>query len=85
MEINNLINLIKKRLSKISYDEVYIEDKTYLHTKHKNFDKTKFHLKITIKSKQLKQKKTIDANRIIFSLLKNEIKNYIHSIQILIN
>jgi len=38
-----------------------------------------------IKSKQLKIKNKIAANRIIFSIIEYELKKYIHSVQILIN
>ena len=55
MKINNLINIIKKKISdKIICEELNVKDKTFLHVKHKNFDKKKFHIKIEIKSKQLK-------------------------------
>ena len=36
-----------------------------------------------IKSEKLKKMSTIEANKLIYSLLDNEIKNYIHSLQIL--
>ena len=86
MKINNLINIIKKKISdKIICEELNIEDKTFLHVKHKNFDEKKFHIKIEIKSKQLKNINKIGANKIIFSILENELKKYIHSLQILIN
>ena len=86
MKINNLIIIIKKKISeKIICEELNIEDKTFLHIKHKNFDKKKFHIKIAIKSKQLKIRNKVTANKIIFSIIENELKKYIHSIQILIN
>ena len=47
MNINNLNNIIKEKISKeILVEDITIEDKTYLHLKHKNFQKNKFHLKI---------------------------------------
>ena len=74
MELNNLINNIKTKLLDSSFiEDVIIEDKTYLHIKHLSHDKNKFHLKLTIFSKQLKK------------ILQDEINNYIHSIQILFN
>jgi|TARA_Y100001935_G_C17118786_1_gene414605 stress-induced morphogen len=86
MKINNLINIIKKKISdKIICEELNVEDKTFLHVKHKNFDKKRFHIKIEIKSKQLKIKNKIAANKIIFSIIEYELKKYIHSVQILIN
>ena len=49
MEINNLIAKINNKIcNKIKCEKILIEDKTFLHKKHKNFDKKKFHLKIRI-------------------------------------
>jgi len=86
MEINNLIKKVKKKISdKIVCEKISIQDKTFLHQRHKNFDPKKFHLKITIESSQLKSKNKIEANRYIYTALKEELKNHIHSIQLLIN
>ena len=47
MNINNLILIIKKKIKKdILVDEIKIEDKTFLHKKHKGFIKNKYHLKL---------------------------------------
>ncbi len=86
MEINNLIEKLKKKIcDKIQCENIDIEDKTFLHKKHKNFDTKKFHLKIKIKSIELKSKKKIESNRYIFSIINKELKEYIHSIQLFIN
>ncbi len=86
MEINILIKKVKKKIcDKIKCEKIIIEDKTFLHKKHKNFDSKKFHLKIKIESIELKSKKKIESNRYIFSIINKELKEYIHSIQLLIN
>ena len=86
MEINILIEKVKKKIcDKIKCEKIIIEDKTFLHKKHKNFDTKKFHLKIEIESLELKSKKKLDSNRYIFSIINNELKEYIHSIQLFIN
>ena len=86
MEINILIEKVKKKIcNKIKCEKIIIEDKTFLHKKHKNFDSKKFHLKIKIESKELKSKKKIESNRYIFSIINKELKEYIHSIQLFIN
>ena len=86
MEINILIKKVKKKIcNKIKCEKIIIEDKTFLHKKHKNFDPKKFHLKIKIKSIELKSKKKIESNRYIFSIINKELKEYIHSIQLFIN
>ena len=84
MELNILIENIKSKLLSSSFVEnVIIEDKTYLHVKHPSNDKSKFHLKLTIFSNDLKTVSKIEATKKIHTILRNEIKNYIHSIQIL--
>tara|TARA_B100002051_G_scaffold1074_1_gene1057 strand:+ start:398 stop:658 length:261 start_codon:yes stop_codon:yes gene_type:complete len=86
MEINILIKKVEKKIcEKIKCEQIIIEDKTFLHKKHKNFDSKKFHLKIKIESIELKSKKKIDSNRYIFSIINKELKEYIHSIQLFIN
>tara|TARA_S200000501_G_scaffold50252_1_gene40312 strand:- start:1178 stop:1438 length:261 start_codon:yes stop_codon:yes gene_type:complete len=86
MEINKLITKINNKIcNKIKCEKILIEDKTFLHRKHKNFDHKKFHLKIRIESLELKSKKKVEANRQIFNILNQELKDYIHSIQLLIN
>ena len=85
MDINELIAIIKKKLqSQIDIESINIEDKTFLHKKHSGFKKGKFHLKIIIQSLELKKMSKIDSNKKIFKLLDYELKNFIHSIQILI-
>ena len=86
MEINILIKKVEKKIcDKIKCEKIIIEDKTFLHKKHKNFDTKKFHLKIKIESIELKSKKKIESNRYIFSIINKELKEYIHSIQLFIN
>ena len=86
MEINILIEKVKKKIcDKIKCEKIIIEDKTFLHKKHKNFDAKKFHLKIKIESTELKSKKKLETNRYIFSIINKELKKYIHSIQLFIN
>ena len=85
MNINDLNDTIKKKISEqLIIDEILIEDKTYLHLKHKNFQKNKFHIKIFIKSKELSNMSKINSTKKIYEILKLEIKNYIHSIQIVL-
>jgi len=85
MNINELIAIIKNKLeSNVDIDNVKIEDKSFLHKNHKGNQKEKFHLKIMIKSQELKKMNKIESNKKIYRLLENEVKNFIHSIQILI-
>ena len=85
MDINQLIAIVKKKLqSKIDIEIINIEDKSFLHKNHSGFQKGKFHLKINIRSIELKKLSKIDSNKKIYKLLDQELKEYIHSIQILI-
>ena len=86
MDINQLISIIKKKLSnQILIENINIEDKSFLHKNHKNNEKGKFHLKISIKSKELSKISKIESNRLVHKIINDEIKLYIHSLQILIN
>tara|TARA_Y100000817_G_C16706786_1_gene477420 strand:+ start:438 stop:698 length:261 start_codon:yes stop_codon:yes gene_type:complete len=84
MDINQLSKIVKKKIliNKL-IEEVEFEDKSFLHKNHKNNNTNKFHVKLKIKSKKLKNMNRIESNQIIFKLLDEEIKNYIHSLQIL--
>jgi len=74
---------IKKKIEKeINLQNIIIIDNSNLHKKHKSFDINKFHFKVIIKSKQLKKMTKIEAHKKIFSILKNEMKNKIHSLEI---
>ena len=86
MNINDLIAIIKKKLiSEIVIEEIVIEDKSFLHKNHPGNQKDKFHLKLNIKSKELKDLNRIESNKKIYKVLDQEMKEYIHSLQILIN
>ena len=85
MNINELIAIIKNKLEKnILLDKVIIEDKSFLHKNHPGNQMGKFHLKIIIKSKELVLLSKIDSNKKIYKILEKEMKDHIHSIQILI-
>ena len=77
---------IKKKINnKINPDNIVIIDNSSLHKTHKSFDPNKYHLKIIITSKKLKEMNKIEAHRQIFSILKDEMNNSIHALEIEIN
>ena len=83
MNFDNLSNLIKSKvLANKNIESVKVEDKSFLHKNHDSNQHGKFHLKLTIQSKELKNMNKIQSNQIIFKLLKDEMKDKIHSIQI---
>ena len=86
MNINQLISIIKNKLeNNILFEDIKIEDKTFLHRNHKGHKDGKFHIKITIKSTELKKLNKIQSTKKIYSILNQELKTHVHSIQILIN
>jgi BolA protein len=85
MDINELIAIIKNKLqNKIDIESINIEDKSFLHKNHASDQEGKFHLKITLKSLELKKLSRIESNKKIYKVLDQELKEFIHSIQILI-
>ena len=83
MDINQLIEIVKKKIiSQKIIESVEIEDKSFLHKNHKSNDLGKFHLKLKIKSEELKKKNKIESNKFIYKILDVEMKLYIHSLQI---
>ena len=85
MNINDLIAIIKKKLkNEIVIEKIEIEDKSFLHKNHKGHQDGKFHLKLIISSDELKKLNSIKSNKKVYKILNNEIKEYIHSLQILI-
>ena len=79
-------NKIKEKINKeINPENIILIDNSIFHTKHKSFNPDKFHLKIAIKSVKLKNMGKIAAHRKIYSILKDEIKNKIHALEIEIN
>ena len=77
------LDQIKEKINKeIKPEDLIIIDNSHLHSKHKSFDVDKFHLKIIIKKKYLKKMNKISAHKKIFSILKNEMQNKIHALEI---
>ena len=86
MNINNLIAIVKKKLTdSIVIEKIEIEDKSFLHKNHSGHQKGRFHLKIIIKSDELKNLSRIESNKKIYKILDQEMKEHIHSLQILIS
>ena len=86
MNINELIAIVKNKLKKkIIIEEIKVEDKSFLHKKHKSHQEGKFHLKLIINSDELAKSSKIESTKKIYSILDRELKEHIHSIQILLN
>ncbi|MDA9696808.1 BolA family transcriptional regulator [Candidatus Pelagibacter sp.] len=86
MDINELITIVKnKLLNQINIESINIEDKSFLHKNHKGNQEGKYHLKLNIVSQELKKMNKIESNKKIYKILDRELKEFIHSIQILIS
>ena len=86
MNINELIAIVKNKLEKeIVIQNLKIEDKSFLHKNHKGHQEGKFHLKLVIKSDELTKLSKIVSTKRVYSVLDLELKEHIHSIQILFN
>ena len=72
MNINELIAIVKNKLQKdIKIRSIEIEDKSFLHKNHISNQKGKFHLKLSIRSDELKKMGRIDSNKRVYKILKN--------------
>ena len=86
MNINELIAIVKNKLeTEIAIQNLKIEDKSFLHKNHKGHQEGKFHLKLIINSDELAKTSKINSTKKIYSVLNLELKEYIHSIEILLN
>ncbi len=74
---------IKKKISdKIVFEEFEIIDNTKFHEGHKFFNPNKYHLKLNIKSNYLRELPKIQAQRLIFKILKDDLEKKIHALEI---
>jgi len=81
--MKDFLQIVKaKIINEINPEKISLIDNSYLHTKHKSFDKQKYHLKLIIQSEKLNKINKIEAHKVIFSILKEEIKSKIHALEI---
>ena len=86
MDINELIAIVKKKLTNdIKIEDIKVEDKSFLHKNHTGNQEGKFHIKITLNSIELMNMTRLESNKKIYKILDKELKETIHSIQILIS
>ena len=86
MDINELIAIVKKKLTdQIDIESIEIEDKSFLHKNHAGNQEGRYHLKIILSSNELKVLSRIESNKRVYKILDKELKEHIHSIQILIS
>jgi|TARA_Y100000389_G_scaffold3444_1_gene3350 BolA family transcriptional regulator, general stress-responsive regulator len=86
MNINDLIAIVKKKLkANIAMERINIEDKSFLHKNHSGHQDGHYHLKLIISSIELKNLGKIERSKKIHKILDQELKDHIHSLQILIS
>ena len=74
---------VKAKISnKLNPEQIILIDNSNLHKKHKSFVLNKFHFKIIIESRTLKKMNKIEAHKKIFSILKEEMENEIHALEV---
>ncbi len=77
--------LRKKIRDNLEVNKIEIINNSSKHQGHKSFTKGKFHLKIIIDSNYLKSLNKIEAHKKIMEILKEELKDKIHALELKIN
>ena len=81
--MTNFLEKIKEKIiNEIHPEQILLLDNSNLHKKHSSFKSNKFYFKLIVKSDKLKKMKKIDAHKVIFSILKDEMKHNIHALEI---
>ncbi len=81
--MENYFEILKKKIcDNIDIEKIEVIDNTYLHKNHKGFQKSKYHLKLIIKSDSLRKLPKVKAHQNIMNLLKTEFDTKIHALEI---
>ena len=81
--MENYFKSIEKKLEeKITFEKLEIIDNSQKHKGHKFFSEDKYHLHLKIKSLYLKSISRLNAQKLIMNILKEDLKNKIHALEI---
>ena len=81
--MNNFFeDIISKLKKEIEIEQIEIVDNSHKHVKHKSFSPDKFHLHLKIKSLYLNSLSRVTAQKKVMNVLKNELSNKIHALEI---
>ena len=81
--MNNFFeDIIAKLKKEIKIEKIAIVDNSHKHVKHKSFSPDKFHLHLRIKSLYLNSLSRVTAQKEVMKVLKNELSNKIHALEI---
>ena len=82
---NYLKKIEKKLCQKIKFESLEIIDNSAKHKGHKFFSENKYHLHLKIKSLYLKSISLLKAQKLIMNILKDDLKDKIHALEISID
>jgi len=81
--MENYFKYIEKKLEKkINFEKLEIIDNSQKHKGHKFFSEDKYHLHIKIKSLYLKSISRLSAQKLVMSILKEDLQTKIHALEI---
>ena len=81
--MKNYFKEIELKLKRnIKLERIEIIDNSHLHKGHKFYKPEKFHLKLNICSLYLNSISRINAQKVIMKILKDDLKNKIHALEI---
>ena len=81
--MENYLKEIEKKLEEnIDLEKLEIIDNSKKHKRHRSFSEDKFHLHLKIKSSYLKSITRLNAQKLIMNVLKDDLKNRIHALEI---
>ena len=81
--MNNFFGHIISKLKKeIEIEQIEIVNNSHKHVKHKSFTPDKFHLHLKIKSLYLNSLSRVTAQKEVMKVLKDELSNKIHALEI---
>ena len=81
--MKNYFDEIKKKLAEeIAIEDLIIVDNSHKHKKHKSFSPEKLHIQLKIKSLYLNSLSRVNAQKIVMSILNEDLKTKIHALEI---
>ena len=81
--MNNFFDSIIVKLKKnLEIEHIEIVDNSHKHRRHKSFSPDKYHLHLKVKSLYLNSISRVKAQKEIMKVLKNELSNKIHALEI---
>mgnify|MGYP006110290715 FL=1 len=81
--MENYLKTIKKKLTdKVVLEKLEIINNSNKHKGHKFFSEDRYHLHLKIKSLYLKSISRLNAQKLIMNILKEDLKNKIHALEI---